>query len=302
MIWCCLIVIGILIVILIYEIMRDKQRTKELKYVTEKLEEIIQQQTRERVQLVTGDKEIRRLTVIINQLLDENGRNLRGYLRSQESMKKMLSNVSHDLKTPLTVILGHLELLHLKENTEQVNLIYQKVQAVLGMMNEFFDLAKLESKDKVYPKEKVNLTELCRQTVLQFYGELTKNHAKVELTIPEEEIFLQSNPEALQRILNNLISNALKYGMDGRYFGFCLKMVEDKAVIQVIDHGKGIEEKHQEQVFERLYTMEDSRSAEYSGSGLGLSITKALVELLGGTIQLTSEPYKMTIFEVQLKK
>lgn len=101
---------------------------------------------------------------------------------------------------------------------------------------------------------------------------------------------------ALNRILNNLISNAIKYGGDGKYLGLTLKEDSEKVTVSVIDKGKGIQEQYKEDVFERMYTLEDSRSKAYQGSGLGLTITKELVEALGGEIHLDSMPYKQTIF------
>lgn len=300
--WVLCILILILLTILINQQMRIKKRTHEMNYIIHKLSSIVKKQTSEQIQVVTSDKQIRELLLAVNEVLDENVKNLASYRKSQESMKKMLSNISHDLKTPLTVVLGYLEMEHLQEQSGRMDLIYQKVQEVLQMMNEFFDLEKLEARDKQYPMEQVNIAELVRVCVIHFYQQLDQIHAKVELSIPEQNLYIESNKEALTRILNNLISNAIRYGMDGRYL--CVKLEEEpeNVYIKVIDHGKGIPMKHQEEVFERLYTLEDSRSSEYRGSGLGLTITKELVSMLHGTIELNSTPYEKTTFTICLPK
>ena len=281
---------------------KEKKRTKQLEYLIEKLQEIQKNHSQDRLRFQTEDVQLRKLAMQCNLLLEENQENERNYRNSEESMRKMLSNVSHDLKTPLTVVLGYLEMLQMNENMEQLSVIYHKVKQVLDQMNEFFDLAKLESKDKFYSVTRIDVAEICRQVVLEYYEEFTKRKIMVELELPETAVFTLGNEEALTRILNNLISNAIKYGMDGNYFGLFLKEYTAGVDIQVIDHGKGIEKTYQNKVFERLYTLEDSRSTKYQGSGLGLSITKALVEQMGGKIHLKSDPYQKTIFEICLKK
>ena len=281
---------------------KEKKRTMQLEYLIEKLQEIQKNHSQDRLRFQTEDEQLRKLSMQCNLLLEENQENERNYRNSEESIRKMLSNVSHDLKTPLTVVLGYLEMLQMNESMENLSLIYHKVKQVLDQMNEFFDLAKLESKDKCYPVTRIDVAEICRQVVLEYYEEFAKRKIVVELELPETSVFALGNEEALIRILNNLISNAIKYGMDGKYFGLFLKEYANGVDIQVIDHGKGIEKTYQNKVFERLYTLEDSRSTKYQGSGLGLSITKALVEQIGGMIHLKSDPYQKTMFEICLKK
>lgn len=297
-----IVLVLLLLIIVIFQRIKEKHRNQEITYLINKLDSILSERSREQVKIVTSDEQIKRLMEAVNDVLTENSQNLACYLKSQESMKKMLSNISHDLKTPLTVVLGYLEMENLKNRSKQLDVVYQKVKEVIDMMNEFFDLAKLEARDKHYPMEQVNIAELCRVCVINFYGELEKEHAKVELDIPEQNLYIESNGEAITRILNNLISNAIKYGMDGRYLKVIVKDDEENVYIQVIDHGKGIPAKHQDEVFDRLYTLEDSRSSEYRGSGLGLSITKELVTILHGKIELTSTPYEVTKFTIQLQK
>lgn len=102
--------------------------------------------------------------------------------------------------------------------------------------------------------------------------------------------------------LNNLISNAIQYGFDGKMIGLKLRVDEKSVYIDVSDKGKGINEVHKDRVFERMYTLEDSRNTHYQGSGLGLTITKRLVEQMGGNISLDSKPFQKTTFTVGLKR
>jgi len=296
---------GILILGICFVVERRRRMVlkKELCYITSKLDELIQQDTVERIKQSTLDKEMRAHICSINDLLDFNHKNLVKYNKARISMKKMLSNISHDLKTPLTVVLGYLELLEMKyKEDEMIHKTYQKVQEVLALINKFFDLSKLESGDKEIKLEKVDLSEICRMNILDYYNTLQANFFEVDISVPEEAIFILGNRSALNRILNNLISNALKYGEAGKYLGLYLKEDKHAVVIEVIDKGKGISEQYKEEVFERMYTLEDSRSKTYQGSGLGLTITKELVEALGGEIHLESVPYKRTVFSCKFNK
>lgn len=297
------IIIAILICIILIQQNEKSKRSKDIKYITEKLEKVIEYDSIEQIKVFTEDKEIKNLLIATNRLLDNNHKNMVEYNKTKISMKKMLSNISHDLKTPLTVILGYAEMLKLK-NEENIiaNKIYIKANEVLDLINKFFDLAKLESGDKNIEISKVNINEICRRSILDFHDIFDKENISADINIPEKDIYLPGNEEAIGRILNNLISNAIKYGTLGKYFGLNLKEEENLVKIEIIDKGKGIDDKYKEEVFERIYTLEDSRSKLYQGSGLGLTITKNLVEALGGQINLHSVLNEKTVFSFTLNK
>lgn len=223
-------------------------------------------------------------------------------------MRNMLSNISHDLKTPLTVVLGYSEtLLHSPSLTDQerkimTEKIQDKAQEVLRLIHSFFDLAKLESGDTELMLSRVNISELCRLKMLSFYEMLTNLGLHVDLEIPTGDIFVQANEEALDRVLDNLITNGMKYGAEGKVLGLSLDhSIGGPVTLQIWDQGKGIPESEHSRVFERMYTLEDSRNRLYQGSGLGLTITKRLIERMGGSIHLHSVPHQRTVFSVTLK-
>ncbi|MHC1749647.1 MAG: sensor histidine kinase [Cellulosilyticaceae bacterium] len=295
-----IVLLGMIIALQHYQ---KRQIEKGIKYITQKLEEIIANDSLERVKLFTPREEVKGLVAIINAVLDYNHKNKMKYNKTRQSMKKMLSNISHDLKTPLTVILGYTEMLQATgKEKDMVDKIYLKATEVLELINQFFDLAKLESGDKQFPITKVNIGELCKVTLLDFYSTLSNEGIEVVIDIPEKNIYALGNAEAIRRILNNLISNAAKYGKDGGFLGLTLREEETFIRIDVIDKGKGIEEQYKEEVFERIFTLEDSRSKAYQGSGLGLTITKHLVETLGGEIYLKSIPNERTVFSFILHR
>lgn len=292
----------------IYLVQHQRVANKEISYVEKKLQSIIDQQTDENVLLYTSNSQMKSLLIQINRLLEHNQKTVANFHSVERSMRKMLSNISHDLKTPLTVILGYIEIiLHDKTiNREKekslLQTVHLKSEEVLALVNHFFELVKLESNDVHLEMSKIELGEICRKTILDYYEILTKKEFDVSINIPNEQYFIWGNKGAVERILNNLISNALQYGSDGKVIGLHLRSTNDKVYIDVFDRGKGILEDGKDRVFERLYTMEDSRNKLYQGSGLGLTITKRLVEQLGGKILLESIPYQKTTFTIELKR
>ena len=297
--------IVVLICIVLYQQFAFRTGTQiNLKKISQKLEEIQDTDRDENVMVFTDNKVLMDLGAQINRLLENQRKVKVDYRRSEISSKKMLSNISHDIKTPMTVILGYLEIMRLNSSGENEMLlkVEQKAQRVMELINQFFTLAKLEAGDTEIEISKIDVCEACRENVLDFYELLTQKEFQVQVDIPEEAVFVRGNKDALQRILFNLISNVVRYGSDGKYIGMFLRSDEKYIYIDVVDKGKGIERGFAQNVFERLFTMEDSRNREIQGNGLGLTIAQNLAHQLGGKITLESEPNVKTTFTVKLRK
>lgn len=277
---------------------------KKIQKISEKLKEITDTNSSERVMVFTENKELMELAAQINRLLENHLKVKADYCRSEIASKKMLSNISHDIKTPMTVILGYLEIMRINGTStdEMLGKIEQKAENVMELINQFFTLAKLESGDMDIELSRIDVCEVCRESILDFYGILTNKNFQVDIDIPETSVYVHGNKEAIQRILFNLISNVIRYGADGKYLGISLRTDKNAVFIDVIDRGKGIDKKFAASVFDRLFTMEDSRNRNIQGNGLGLTISKNLALQLGGDIILDSTPNVKTIFSVKLKK
>jgi signal transduction histidine kinase len=301
-------IIVILLCIIYLQFNNKKQDDRKIKYIHVKLNSILNKSTSEKILVNTENASIRELLIEVNKLLDNNQKVVADFTKTEISMRKMLSNISHDLKTPLTVVLGYIETIKLDSNMDSAERerllakVEAKAKEVLVLINNFFDLAKLEAGDKELSLTRVNINELCRKNILDFYDILDSKGLDVKIDIPEKPIYCLGNEEGLNRALNNLISNAIKYGSDGKAMGLRLTDDENYSYLEVWDKGKGIDELHFDRVFERMYTLEDSRNKLYQGSGLGLTITKRIVESMGGKIELISKPYERTSFIIKLKK
>lgn len=276
---------------------------KSLKEISDAISDILENDSDEMVMTFTDNKAVMELCGQLNRLLSDRQKVKADYRRQEMASKKMLANISHDIRTPLTVILGYLEIMRLNNGEdESLQKVEAKAVQVMELINRFFTLAKLEAGDMNMEITRINISEVCRENVLGFYELLLQKEFEVDISIPERKIFAQGNKESLDRILNNLLSNAIRYGDDGKYIGVFLREEEGFVCIDIVDKGKGIGKESAARVFERLYTMEDSRSRRIQGNGLGLTIARNLARQLGGDILLESEPYVKTVFTVKLKR
>lgn len=297
--------VGILVCVILYQQFAFRTGTQaKLRAISDKLKEIIEKDSDEQITVFTENKDLMELAAQINALLEKYLKIKADYRRSEITSKKMLSNISHDIKTPMTVILGYLEIMQLSQTPsgEMLKKVERKAQSVMELINQFFTLSKIESGDMDIELYRVDICEICRESVLDFYELLSNKKFYVKVDMPETPIYIQGNKEALQRILFNLISNVVRYGADGKYLGISLRDDDRNVYVDVTDKGKGIDRAFADSIFDRLFTMEDSRNRNIQGNGLGLTIAQNLAQRLGGTITLESIPHEKTTFTVRLKK
>ncbi|WP_062050990.1 sensor histidine kinase KdpD [Bacillus sp. JCM 19034] len=301
-------IIFILLTVVLLQVKAARKKQADLQYVREKLSQILTEKTDEKLIIQTDDANLKLLLIEMNRLLEHNQKVVANYNKTEIAMRKMLSNISHDLKTPLTVVLGCIEIVledsSLSDNERKALLekVNRKSQEVLNLINKFFDLAKLESGDRDMHICRLDINEICRNNILSFYDMLTSKGFDVDVSIPDQPLYIFANETAIDRILQNLISNAIRYGSDGNIIGIEVRYDEEAIFIDIWDRGKGIQASHKDRVFDRMYTLEDSRNKQYQGSGLGLTITKRLVEEIGGEISLSSIPFEKTMFTIKLKR
>ena len=155
----------------------------KLRGIHEKLKEIAGTGSDERIMVFTDNEEMQELAAQINRLLEDQRKAKADFRRSELSSKRMLSNISHDMKTPMTVVLGYLEIMRIngEASPEMLAKAEQKAQGVLELINEFFTLAKIEAGDMALELSRIDICEICREGVLDFYEILTKSGFQVEM-------------------------------------------------------------------------------------------------------------------------
>lgn len=301
MIYLLILIIVILSLIIVFQNIK-------LHNISNNIEEVIEGNFNERVRIHDYNKAVKNLIINLNRLIDEFQRIVSLNKQYEEDRKKMISNISHDFRTPLTSMLGYIEMLKDDKNlsgdekTKYLEVVSNKGETLRNLIEEFFNLAKIDSHDIIIKPKKINITEILRQSILSFLKDFEVNEIKPIIEIPDKDIFIEADEKAIFRILQNLITNSLKYGSEGKIIGVELRENKDNVVIEIYDRGMGIPKGEIPYIFKRLYTVDKSRNSKLKGSGLGLTIVKKLVEKHGGTIEVSSIPYEKTVFKVTLLK
>lgn len=228
-------------------------------------------------------------------------------LRQLELMRRdFVANVSHELKTPLSTIKAYAETLLLgalddsQINRQFVEQIETQAQLLHEQILDLLQLAKIEAGQALPELTAVPLVEVCREVVTLHAAEADARNLTLNLVEPVSSLSAQADREAVRTIVDNLVTNAIRYTPAGGSVTVSLQQEQQEVVIAVADTGIGIAAEHQPRIFERFYRVDRARSRELGGTGLGLSIVKHLVQTLGGSVHLSSRPGKGSTFQIRL--
>ncbi|TMV48029.1 HAMP domain-containing histidine kinase [Paenibacillus mesophilus] len=289
-------------------VIRHWQLKRQLMLITARIEEIRLGNINQRVRTPTLEKSLNELGGSMNRLIDDFQRGTEKINLLESERKKMIAHLSHDLRTPLTAILGYVEVLQKDATlTEAVRQHYLEVISSKGnkletLIRDFFELSKLEADDSPLNTEKINVIDKVQEAVLSFYHPIQHARLTPKLQFPESPVYAWGNGQSLERIMNNLLSNSIRYGAEGGTIGILVREEHERVWIEVWDRGRGISETDLPHIFERLYTGKASRNAVQQGNGLGLTIVKKLVEKQQGEIHVASIPHVKTSFSFCLPK
>ncbi|KGJ48000.1 sensor histidine kinase [Paraclostridium dentum] len=248
---------------------------------------------------------IKKLATNINNIIDQLRNITIEERKAQQTKTDLITNVSHDLRTPLTSIIGYLSLIEEDKYKDEIQLryytsiAYEKAKTLNILINDLFDLTKMQNNSMPLNTIKINLVELLGQIISQFEYMLKNENVKCRLNFSEDKLTIQADPVKLVRAFENLITNAMKYGKNGKFIDITTKKVDNFAIVQIINYGDPIPAIDLPYIFDRFYRVEKSRNRNDGGSGLGLAITKNIIEMHDGSISVSSD-YNCTIFEVHL--
>ena len=211
----------------------------------------------------------------------------------------MIMYMAHDLKTPLTSVIGYLELLHMEKDLppeakdKYAEIAYSKSVRLEELMNEFFDITRYNFTQIILHKESVNLSIMLEQILVEFYPQFYEKKLEVTVDI-EKDILFTCDVDKMERVFDNLFKNIINYSYAETDVLIELYRVEkpdgDSGIRLVTKNfGKTIPKEMQEHIFEQFFRMDSSRSTSVGGSGIGLAVSKEIVELHGGTIRCESE-------------
>lgn len=240
----------------------------------------------------------------LNHFKTEAIKNERLARENEQKKDELIVYLAHDIKTPLTSMIGYLSLLsEIKDMPQEqrnryIGITLDKSYRLEYLINELFDVARFNSEKIVLEKEEINLNLMLEQIADDFYPTLKEMNKKINFTSDEKTI-LYADPDKLSRVFNNLIKNAVNYSKENTDIDISILNKENQATVKITNKGKQIPKEKLDKIFEKFYRLDSSRTSKTGGSGLGLAIAKEIVELHGGRIYAESD-MKETTFSVIL--
>ncbi len=223
---------------------------------------------------------------------------------AESSKHQLVLNLAHDLRTPLTSVLGYLDFILRDESLSKeqalhyTRVAFTKSRRLERLIDELFEVTRMNYGMAPLHREALDLSELLAQLQEELYPALENNELTVRADIAPQ-VQLDGDGELLARVFENLLTNAVRYGKDGQYIDIHCRAEQDEAVVQVVNYGDSIPPEQLPHLFEMFYTGDQARSHADGGTGLGLFIVKNIVEQHGGTISAQSSVVR-TSFEVRL--
>lgn len=275
------VVLLIIILILIGVIIKIKSA---LRNIVKQIDKSKGQYTNIRTEILDGDVE--EVVTRINYLYDENQKVNADKKGKEEEIRQSIANMSHDLRTPLTSIVGYIQLIkspntNREEQKEYLDIIENRTKSLQTLISSFYDLSRLEGNEYSFSYKKVSLEKVLSNNLALYYTEFINKGIEPIIEIEENTPLIISDENAVNRVFSNLIGNMLKHGQD--YIKITLKKKDGFIVSEFINLAPTLTEEQVTKLFDRFFTADKSRSDK--NTGLGLCITKALVEQLGNDIK-----------------
>ncbi|MCI8515778.1 MAG: HAMP domain-containing histidine kinase [Hungatella sp.] len=255
---------------------------------------------------VEGDDEFSAMAANLNKMVEDIRELMDKERESERTKNELITNVAHDLRTPLTSIIGYLELLSgptkLTPEMEKkyINITYTKAKRLEKLIEDLFGFTKLNYGKVSMKITKVDIVKLLSQLLEEFYPNFMDKDLAYELQSNVPAKIITADGNLLARLFDNLINNAIKYGAEGKRIVVKIHAADTIVTVSVTNYGYVIPGDELPLLFEKFYRVEQSRSTNTGGTGLGLAIAKNIVDMHGGTIGVTSD-LNGTVFTVRLQ-
>ena len=262
---------------------------------------------------VRNEDELSNMARNLNRTTGEINRILAKERDEEKSRKEFITCIAHDLRTPLTSVIGYLQLVMAKayesrsneelqiKNEEYVKIAYEKAIRLQGLIEELFSFTKTDSTELRLHLTEIDVVKLMEQLADECYPSLQEAGLTLEFKTSAETIKIEADGDLMARAIANLLTNGIKYGKDGKKLIIDLYRENENSDlhIRIINYGRLIPKKDIDHIFDKFYRVEESRSLQTGGAGLGLAITQNIVELHGGSVNVKSDR-SGTVFEIVL--
>lgn len=280
------------VVVLYWRLIR-RYRQYQMHHIISELHYIAQGHFDHRIPFrLKGDQQ--RVVTSVNSLVDSAIQSMDDERKIEQSKDELITNVSHDLRTPLTSIIGYLGLIEDKQYHSEEDLLkythtaYEKAKQMKALVEDLFEYTKVRQTEAPVNIINVNLDQMLEQLAASFELEASKKNIEIRSTTKPANLMIEADAEKLGRVFSNLIANGLKYGQDATYISLNAKQIDDNVEVRVSNDGAEIPQESLNHLFERFYRVEESRSKATGGTGLGLAIVQSIVDLHHGTVKVES--------------
>jgi signal transduction histidine kinase len=280
--------------------------TKRLQRVSKAVKDFERGEFSHRIEMSARD-EIGYLAQAFNQMADKIAASLEELKRTDKLRRELIANISHDLKSPLASIQGYVETLMIKKSTIKaqerhrlLGIVLHSTKSLNRLVEQLFELSKLDAKQVEPMRETFSMTELAQDVFMKFKPRAEGHGIQLSAQLPESLCFVNADIAMIERVMSNLLDNALKHTPRSGRVSIEVKPVNSSIRFIVGDSGRGIPPEEIPHVFERFFIGDKSRSRSGQGSGLGLSISKKIIELHGSTITVESQENRGSTFYFDL--
>ncbi|OAA86872.1 sensor histidine kinase [Clostridium ljungdahlii] len=268
----------------------------EIKHITGNLKKINDIDTNQKVTLSFQNRSLRNLAREINRNIDKKQQTEVKYKHMDMELRQAIANISHDLRTPLTSIIGYIQLiksdnLSKDEKNEYMDIILNRAKSLKMLIAGFFDLSRLEANEYAFELESISLSNILCELIASFYNDFTSKGVEPLIEIDESAPGIIGDENAIRRVFSNLIQNALKHG--DKFISVSLKKDGNCIVTTFANNANNLKPDDIDHLFERFFTGDRTRTGK--NTGLGLAITKALVEQMGHSITANFKDNKLSI-------
>ncbi|MEK4519399.1 HAMP domain-containing sensor histidine kinase [Paenibacillus sp. FSL H8-0122] len=269
---------------------------RELGRMTGQLRRYNERTTGKKLEVNLFDKRLEALAAQINRQSDlvvEAEANRR---RTENELRQAISNMSHDIRTPLTSIFGYIQLLEVEpltpeEKHEYLYIVKNRTKRLQALLNDFFELSLIESADYQLKAERIVMTFLLSDALVGFYDPFNERGITPDIRFPKEPVAVYADESAVRRVVENLLMNTVKHATG--QVTICFEQREMTAELRITNEAKELSGMDVRLLFDRFYTVDRTRSAQ--GSGLGLSIAKSLMNKMNGTLTAELKGDKLTM-------
>jgi len=279
---CLLIIISL---VAIYFFIRLFYLKREVKKIGKQLQNYVNQRSNKKIDMSLLDQDMENLGMQINQLIDLHIKEKRERILFENELKQTIANMSHDLRTPLTSILGYIQMADSNEITdierkEFIEIAKKRAKRLEILLNEFYELSVIESADYELKFERFNMKNVTIDVLMSFFDQFNDKNMDPMMTMPESDVFITADRSAVISVLENLISNAINHSSGNVVV--CLEEEDLLIRLAVKNDAPDLTEKDVELLFDRFYMADKSRSDK--STGLGLSIVKSLMIKMNGDV------------------